>query len=348
MDDARDSKTVKNKKTISDFFDDVSCYLDIDDLTSLSFVSTSSYYYGLNNLRHNIFIPSDNGQYLLDLDGKSKKTILKAIKADSNFNYKDRINDINALVDVLCIYKDLLETANQFAKKMKGSHDSHANNVANLINLMREDLTEIVKTMIIAGYDVNMKNYNVFDEYHYEETLLHTSVGIDVAIVDILIKAGADVNAKDKIGQTSFYRALIKNDVEIIKVLIEYVNIDEVIEGSTRDRDSYTYGTPLMYTICRDRVDIVNVIIDAGANINLVIEGSDMIRNKAGQMVQEFETPLFICVRDNKPEIASILIDSGADINLEPNEEMMIDMATRFGNTEIVELLTKARESMLF
>ncbi|WP_244833474.1 ankyrin repeat domain-containing protein [Brachyspira murdochii] len=44
---------------------------------------------------------------------------------------------------------------------------------------------------------------------------------VDTEVAELLIKAGADLNAKDKDGNTALYYAITKNNSKIMKLISE-------------------------------------------------------------------------------------------------------------------------------
>ena len=104
----------------------------------------------------------------------------------------------------------------------------------------------------------------------------------------VLINNGADVNAKDRYGQTPLFWA---RNVDIAKVLI-----NNGADVNAKDRRGQT---PLFWT---RNVDIAKVLINNGADVNA--------KDRHGQ------TPLFFSDYQN---VANLLIKNGADINIKDN-----------------------------
>jgi ankyrin repeat protein len=124
-----------------------------------------------------------------------------------------------------------------------------------------------------------------------------------IEIVQMLIDAGADVNAKDDSDSTPLYVAAEFGKTEIARMLIGAgvdVNMKNVI-GST----------PLHEAAHNGRVKIAHMLIDAGANVN-VQDGDG-------------ETPLHLAANNGSVEIAKMLIDAGADETILNDEGLRWD-----------------------
>ena len=120
--------------------------------------------------------------------------------------------------------------------------------------------------------------------------------------VKILLSAGADVNAKDKGGQTALMyaaKAFNGGDVELIKILI-----DAGANINARDISGYT---PLMYAAAYTVEDnVFETLIKAGADVNA--------RDNMGQ------TALMKAADHGCKEGIETMIRLGADINIRDND----------------------------
>jgi ankyrin repeat protein len=87
--------------------------------------------------------------------------------------------------------------------------------------------------------------------------------------------------------------------------------------------------TPLHLAIYSNFSEIVRMLIDAGANLN--------VQDKHG------DTPLHVAIMKNNPIIVQMLIDAGADLNMQDIwNRTPLHWAVYYGKVEIVRMLIDA------
>ena len=151
---------------------------------------------------------------------------------------------------------------------------------APIMNAVNEGNLELVRQLIKAGANVNVKDKDAIWFANFPMTLA-ASLG-HLEIVQELIKAGADVNPG---GDSTPLHAAEKN-LEIVKELIK-----AGADVNAKDNDG---ETPLHYAVGSDRFETVQELIKAGADVNAKNDGGD--------------TPLSSTYHD---EIISLLKENG-------------------------------------
>lgn len=207
---------------------------------------------------------------------------------------------------------------------------------------------ELVKTMIIAGADVDERCYD------HQTLLYHYAELGDEEIVKLLIEAGADVNYSCRpggaVGEISVLgAAAAKNHVECVKLLIAAgANLNE--------------NSPLYYAAVNGSTECAKLLIDAGANVNcydtfgLGFSAIDEAARygheetlklfiKAGASVEAGRKPgpLYFAVLEGHVSCVKLLIAAGADVNERFNCDTILHVAASKGHAECVKLLIKAK-----
>ena len=173
----------------------------------------------------------------------------------------------------------------------------------------------------------------------------------DIVLIKGLIDAGADVNRKDKLGETPLHVAVVEGYKEIASMLIE--NGADVNAGDIRGL------TPLHAAAWRGYRDIVILLIANGADINardkdaltplhtaalagreqtvvlLIEKGADVNTKNKNDL-----SPLHAAALTGDKETVALLINKGADVNARSDSGMTpLQMASQKNHWEVVELL---------
>lgn len=187
------------------------------------------------------------------------------------------------------------------------------------------------------------------------EALCNAAFSGDIAEVPRLLKAGADVNAKDSMGHTALMRASQKGNVEIVRALIQAgADFRAKREGGM---------TALMDASANNQPEVLKVLIEAGADPNARTEDgtgvmfwaagygyTEVVRElvKAGARIEDpidqfGTTPLMHAVRNGKAETVQALLDLGAQVNAKDTSgKTALARAREEGNSEVIEILVKA------
>ena len=206
--------------------------------------------------------------------------------------------------------------------------DGHADiNIQNaqgntaLIFAADNDHPDIVKILIDEDADINIQNNDGM-----------TALDVVERNIGIAFKQGDDYSVSKSISNSLRNyinrRNQEENENENITPLITAVNngdLDEVnvlLSSSTIDINSENNqgNTALMYACKHGHTQIVNALIEAGANINL--------QNMFG------ETALIYACRYNHPDIVNILINNDVDIDIQSNDGYTALMHASIGDNE--------------
>jgi ankyrin repeat protein len=148
------------------------------------------------------------------------------------------------------------------------------------------------------------------------ETPLHVALREGfVEVSGILLKHGADIEARDINDWSPLERAMWKGHVEPPRVLLEH--------GANVNAEDMRRYTPLHFASDRGEPEVAQVLLRHGADVTA--------RNDAN------ETPLH---RANVKEVAQILLEHGADANaLETRNRTPLHLASEDGRVGVVRVL---------
>jgi ankyrin repeat protein len=178
------------------------------------------------------------------------------------------------------------------------------------------DLVE-VQRLLAEEYRVPSRNYNIDESDATGRTALSWAATNDsVAIMEVLIKAGAKVDEGDKDGSTPLYFAAVDNCMRAIQVLLR--------AGAIVDQPDKNGVTPLYGAACHGKVDAVQTLLHAGAKPYKEEKTTGV-------------TPLYIAVQEGNLETVQALIIGGADVN----------QATNNGSTPLYKAITKGHEEVV-
>ena len=129
------------------------------------------------------------------------------------------------------------------------------------------------------------------------QTILSRAVDTgNVELLEIAIREGADVNAKNEYGSTPLHKSARHGRLEVARALI-----DKGADVNAKNDDG---STPLLLSAENGRLEVVRALIEAGADVNA--------KNEYGS------TPLHNTYTRHL-EVSRALIEAGADLHIENN-----------------------------
>jgi len=144
----------------------------------------------------------------------------------------------------------------------------------------------------------------------------------DGGLLESAIRAGGDVDERDRFGRTALHHATIQGDDQAVAILLQ-VRADV----AARDRDDWT---PLHFAAQGYRVAIVRRLIEAGAPVDT----ADAHGN----------TPLFRAVLDScgRGEVIEQLLAAGADRHHRNRSGVSpVDLASTIANYDVKKWLER-------
>ncbi|MDE6350804.1 MAG: ankyrin repeat domain-containing protein [Treponemataceae bacterium] len=199
---------------------------------------------------------------------------------------------------------------------------------------------DTTELLIKAGADVNAKDNNGYT------ALMCAAKNVGWKdIIDFLIKAGADVNAKDDSGWTALLLAIADMCNDTAKLLIK-------AGADVNAKTDYNGWSALMWAAYNGLGDIVELLIKAGVDINAK-DNSD--RTALMEAATKYTAELLIkagadsgialiqAVKESRSYAVELLINAGADVNAQDSEGISaLDYAILYGKDDIADLLRAA------
>lgn len=165
----------------------------------------------------------------------------------------------------------------------------------------------------------------------------------DAAIIELLLKAGADVNARGAKGWTPLHYAGAVDSKDACLALLEHgADRDALNDASQKPEQTakiFTRGIIKDYNPQMAGADNLFTAIDAGESerVKTLIAGNPkLMAARDGQG----RTPLILAAGTNKLEIVNLLLDAGADVNAK-GRHSALTKAAEGGHLDIVRLLLK-------
>jgi len=195
-----------------------------------------------------------------------------------------------------------------------------------------KNYVEVVEALLKAGVDVNIRS-----EKQKLTPLISAACCGSLEAVKALLKSSADIDAQSSTGNTALMLAIDRGKIDVALTLIEAgANLEikgqkgwtalhnaasggdkgykEVAEGLIKhhasvDALSETLLTPLHEAAGKSLVDLVRLLVDAGADVNARDKFSNTPLRMCASNAQSFAN------LETFKQTVQILLDAGADIN---------------------------------
>jgi ankyrin repeat protein len=121
--------------------------------------------------------------------------------------------------------------------------------------------------------------------------------------VKALLARGADVNARERRGQTALMWAADEGHAAVVQALLQ--------AGADFRTPLASGFTPLLFAVREGRIEVVKILVAAGADVNETIA----VKKPGGKAPNRGTTPLILAVENGHFELAVALLAAGADPN---------------------------------
>ncbi|KAJ7386254.1 hypothetical protein OS493_010658 [Desmophyllum pertusum] len=144
------------------------------------------------------------------------------------------------------------------------------------------------------------------------------------SLTSILRRSISDSVERNLCHRVGLHQACREGLVDLVRTLLQ----GSAPTINTLDEEGFA---PLHYAARYDRAEIVKLLIEASADLNICSDGDN-----------KFTTPLQMTARFNSPDTARLLILNGADVAKQSNYgQQALHYAARRGNLKVVQVLLK-------
>jgi ankyrin repeat protein len=122
---------------------------------------------------------------------------------------------------------------------------------------------EVVETLLMNNDHPSVVidiNFVANDDYHGWTPLDWAIAARNYAIVELLIKHGANINVEDKSGETPLLRAVKNGHLNLVLLLIQH--------GGRVNVQDHLGGSPLAYAIQKRNTELVQLLIHNEAHVD--------------------------------------------------------------------------------
>ena len=196
----------------------------------------------------------------------------------------------------------------------------------------RHDDAALVDRLIRAGANAKATN-----RYGVTPIALACENG-SAAVVERLLKAGVSANTTGPLGETALHLCARTGKPEAVKAL--------VAKGATLDTiENWRGQTPLMWAAAEGHADAMRVLIEAGADVNARSSIIAWERQRTEEPRDKWLppgglTPLLFAARDGKVASARVLLAAGADVNVvDPDRHTALILALVNGHFDVAGAL---------
>ncbi|RMC15518.1 hypothetical protein DUI87_07712 [Hirundo rustica rustica] len=222
---------------------------------------------------------------------------------------------------------------------------------------LNEELVKAAANGDVAKVEDLLKRPDV-DDKDGDRAVHHAAFGDEGAVIEVLHRGSADLNARNKRRQTPLHIAVNKGHLQVVKTLLDF-GCHPSLQDSEGD-------TPLHDAISKKRDDILAVLLEAGADVTITnnngfnaLHHAALRGNPSAMRVllsklprpwivdekkDDGYTALHLAALNNHVEVAELLVHQGnANLDIQNvNQQTALHLAVERQHTQIVRLLVRA------
>lgn len=186
-----------------------------------------------------------------------------------------------------------------------------------------------VVALLSKGNDINGIHRWKQTSGNFKGTVLHLAIRErQLEIAELLVKRGADVNAKGELDETPLHMAVRNQYLPSVQLLVN--------KGAAVNSTANNNVTPLDVAARGGHLGIVRYLLEKGATVNQVLS-------------IKAQSPLHNAIRKNHQEIVKLLIDKGANVNAQDfyHDTPLHVAVANDSCSEIVEYLLKRGSNVM-
>jgi ankyrin repeat protein len=152
---------------------------------------------------------------------------------------------------------------------------------------------DVIESLIAEGADVNAAPVPG-SSFMHSPSIVSAAAYCDVRICELLIKAGADLRARNELERTALHVAALEGHPDVCRRLLA-----AGAEVDARDKNG---ETPLFLAVCKECEEVFDLLLESGADPHAL---------------SAFETtPLHFAARHRQVNMGQALIDLGVDVSV--------------------------------
>ena len=205
-----------------------------------------------------------------------------------------------------------------------------------------------IEILLKHGESVNVRS----DSEKCETPIYRASLCNSFEAVEVLAKAGADLNAPSSDKRSPLHAAVVRGTLDLCRKLLDL--------GANPNSEEKCGLTPLHIAAGCDRVDIIQLLVSRGGDMSAIYDGTPTKVRKCNTLLQEFpqipypapkleyfyKTPLHVAVECNASNAIKKLVQLEANIDGRNTGRTPLYDAASLGRMSIVSDLIAAGANM--